>query len=90
MTMGRLVRFTSPNKNKRIFLYGNLFSPDGPWMLDENQEEEYDERIIVHDTLGIVLREHECKRFNTTFYGILTMKGDMGWVHCKNVEFLSG
>ena len=89
MTVGRLVRFTTPNQHKRIFLYGNLFSPDGPWVHDENQEEEYDERIIVHDTLGIILREHQCKRFNTTFYGILTMKGDMGWVHCKNVEFLA-
>jgi hypothetical protein len=86
--MGRLVRFTSPNRNKRIFLYGSLFSPGGPWSVNENQEEEYDERIIVHDTLGIIVREHMCKRFNTTFYGILTMKGDMGWVHCKNVEFL--
>jgi len=88
--MGRLVRFTTPNHHKRIFLYGDLFSPDGPWSDDENDKIRCEERVIVCDTLGVVLRKHECKRFNTTFYGVLTMRGDMGWIHCKNVEVLSG
>ena len=86
--MGRLVRFTTPNQHKRIFLYGNLFSPDGPWGEDVSEEIDYDERIIIRDTMGIILKEHECKRFNTLFYGVITTNREMGWVHCKNVEIL--
>ena len=86
-SMGRLARFTTPNAHKRIFLYGNLLSADGPWG-EEHNDEDYDERVIIRDTLGIVLKEHMCNKFNVLFYGIITIRGDMGWVHNKNVEFL--
>jgi len=84
--MGRLVRFTTPNAHKRIFLYGDLVC--GPWSESSDGAEDYAERIITRDTLGIIVGEYFCKRFNTLFYGVFTMKGDMGWVHNKNVEFL--
>lgn len=84
--MGRLVRFTTPNAHKRIFLYGDLVC--GPWSESSDGAEDYAERIITRDTLGIIVGEYFCKRFNTLFYGVFTMKGDIGWVYNKNVEFL--
>lgn len=86
--MGKLVRFTTPNQHKRIFIYGNLFSQSGPWEETDDYEEPYNERIIKKDTLGIILRIYKCSRFDTTFYGVITSSGHTGWVHHCNAEIL--
>ena len=84
--LGRLIRFTTPNAHKRIFLYGDLVN--GPWSESSSGVENYTERIITRDETGIIIGEYFCRRFDTPFYGVFTQKGDIGWVHYKNVEFI--
>lgn len=87
--MGKLIKFTTPNQHKRIFIYGSLISPGGPWGDEDSVDDKYDERIIIRDTMGLVLKTYSCNKFDALFYGVLTTGGDMGWVHYKNVEFVS-